>query len=275
MGQRQRSPFEDAEFFWPALCIDPGRLKRFRSHDSRQGSAQHLSALTKTGSDQCEHRRWIGRCDWCRASNDLHERRIDLWPRDEHRGRHDADDLCLSPIGDLDADRSVGGCARGCAHSFADFALHHHQHPLDRWHSVEQVADQWCCDVVRQIGNHRPCIGSGKRRCPIHIHRVCLHDGDIWLIGDDGLQDGDDAAVDFDCQNRCSYLGQCQRQRTKTGPNFDHMIRGCDFGQPGNTSDRVGVGNKVLAELAARRQSVLGQKRIDICGRMHESVLTN
>ena len=82
--------------------------------------------------------------------------RVDLRLRQEHGRRHLTDERGLAQYVHLDADRAVGRRA-GAASRSADLGLHHHQHPADRRHVVEQVGHERRRHVVRQVGHeHRP-----------------------------------------------------------------------------------------------------------------------
>ena len=58
-------------------------------------------------------------------------------------------------------------------------------------------------------------------------------------------------------------LGQRQRQRAEPGADLDDVVAGTDAGEAGDAPHRVGVGDEVLAEVATRRQPVVGEELVD------------
>jgi len=65
--------------------------------------------------------------------------------------------------------------------------------------------------------------------------------------------------IDFNRCDACSGFGKSESQRTKACTNFDDMIIRADIGHTSNTTNCVGVRNKVLSKSAAWRQAMLCQ----------------
>lgn len=75
--------------------------------------------------------------------------------------------------------------------------------------------------------------------------------------------------VDLD---RCdARTGLCQRhgERAQPRPDLDDVISGADIGESSDLAYDVRVDDEVLAEVAARRQTVFAEQRPDVVARMH------
>jgi hypothetical protein len=211
---------------------------------------QHLAPLAEAGAHELEHapRRRVGGGRWPPGDGD--ERRVDVGLGQEHGRRHEAGDLRRRPVGDLDRHRAVGVVAHAGRQPLADLLLHHHEHPLDGGHLVEEIGHQRRGDVVGQVGDEHPPPVAEQRR-PVEPHGVALDDPDTRRL--DGLpQQRHEMTVDLHRRHRCTGLGQRQRQRTQAGADLDHLVARPDPGQPGDAPDGVGIDDEVLAEGAAR-----------------------
>ena len=63
-------------------------------------------------------------------------------------------------------------------------------------------------------------------------------------------------------------LGERQRQRAEPGADLDHVVAGADTGEGGDPAHGVGVGDEVLAEVAARGQAGLVEQLVNATPRV-------
>ena len=75
-------------------------------------------------------------------------------------------------------------------------------------------------------------------------------------VGDDVAQQRHDAAVDLDGGDVGAGVGQGERERPEAGADLDDVVARPDPGEVGDAAHGVGVGDEVLAEVAAGSQVV-------------------
>ena len=224
-----------------------------------QRAPQHLAALPERRLHQSEHRLTIDLGRW--APHDLDQRRLHVGAGEEHRGGHIADHPCRPPVRHLHADRSVGRVSGRRGQTLGHFFLHHHEEPLDRGHAhrADRRRGGWRrCTAGWRPRHHRSAPASSAAQSSVMASPSTTVT--LAYVGDDVAQHGGEATIHLERRHRRPGLGQRQRQRTQPGPDLDHVIARSDTGGTGDAAHRVGIGDEVLPEIAAGRQSVLGQQ---------------
>ena len=100
---------------------------------------------------------------------------------------------------------------------------------------------------------------------PVERHRVGLDDRHVRVRSADDLAQhaAPRSAVDLDRGDVGAGLGQRQRQRAEAGADLDDLIAGSDAGEAGDPAHGVGVGDEVLAEVAARCRADAVEQVVD------------
>ena len=213
-------------------------------------------------------------------SDDLDQRRLDVRSRHEDRSRDGADHTSAAPVGDLHADGAVRrGAGRG-GKPLGHLALDHDEDALHLGDEIEDVADERCRDVVRQVGDEHPVVdvrvvAARQNIGPLQMHRVALDHVDVRPICHDLSEDGDDAPIDLDRGDVSAGVGERQRQRTQACTDLDDPVAGTHARQRRDAPDRVRVGDEVLTEVTSRCEVVAAQQFGDARSRMrHRRIST-
>ena len=214
--------------------------------DAGERAAQHLAALAERRAHQREQLR-RGRSSGGCAADDLDERRLDVGPGHEHRRPARRPTTAPSPsTRPSRSPRRTPACPASATSRSADLALHHHQHPLDRRHAVEQVAHERRGDVVRQVGDEHPA-GRRRRAAPAQSSVIASASTTVHVgeVGDDVAQRGDEPAVDLDRGDR--------RRRSRRAPGSATRAR--RRSRPRGRRARRRRGGRCAAPCSGRRRS--------------------
>ena len=174
--------------------------------------------------------------------------------------RHLAHDAGVGPVGDLDADCTIGHGSRAGSEAFGHLPLHHHEHPIDRRHPIEEVGDERRGDVVRQVGDEHPVIVIAEEVRPVDRHRVGFDHRDPVELAHHVGERPHQTVVDLDGGDVGARLGEGQGERPQTGADLDDVVAGPDRGEVGDAPHGVRIGDEVLTEITARRQAAAGQQ---------------
>ena len=213
-----------------------------------QRTAQHLATLAE---GRANHREEIGLAHHlgvhahAGATHDLHEGGVDLGFGHEDVGAHLAHDGRVGEVLHSQRHRTVRLVAGVSRETLAHFLLHHHEHPRDEGHGLEQVQHEGRRHVVGQIGHHgrravqHRQIVRAQRVGVVHHHPVGLHDR---------LERGEQVAVDFHRADVGAGLDEGQGERAQPRTDLEDLVAFAHAGQTRNSSNRVGVDHEVLAE---------------------------
>ena len=132
---------------------------------------------------------------------------------------------------------------------------------------VEQVADQRCADVVREVGDERPAacaVGSSSV-----VQSVVIASASTTATL--STPDSSTIAASTGTTPRSTStavmvgagLGQRERERPEPGADLDDVVAGADPCEFGDAPHGVRVGDEVLTEIAARREAVIIEQFVD------------
>ena len=243
-----------------AVSATPAAANVAGVDDAGERPAQHLAALPERRAHEREQRRRARR----RAAVGGRSRRAPT--RRSAVGMNTAagtepGEARRRPVRDLHADRAVGGRARRGDEALADLALHHHEHPLDRRHAVEQVAAPaaW-----------RRCTAGWRRAPSRRAPPSSAGQSSVMASASTTVTSATSATTSRSTAARPrststavtvgAGLGEGQRQRAEPGADLDDAVARPDAGQVGDAPHGVRVGDEVLPEVAARGQAAARQQ---------------
>ena len=107
---------------------------------------------------------------------------------------------------------------------------------------------------------------------PVDPGRVGLDDRHVVEAADDVGEHVDEAVVDLDRGHRGAGVGERHGERAQPGADLEDVVTGPDAGEVGDATDRVGVGDEVLAEIAARGEPAARQEVPHRAARGHRRI---
>lgn len=235
------------QLFGSQVRCDAGIIELFGRNQTRERLAQHLATFAKCGSHQFENRTdrlGVGRFF---VANETYQRRLDPWLRQKYRWRHLGDKLTRSPVGHLDRRYAVVRRTGAGDQTLGYLSLHHHQHRCHLGHEVENIENQRCRNVVREVRNHGPVVFGGCDLIPVDRERIMVHHGDgiVWELR---FERFDQALVNFDRYDLAAGGDQTGGQRSQPRPDLDDMVARGDRGESHDSVDLIGIDKKVLPE---------------------------
>ena len=123
----------------------------------------------------------------------------------------------------------------------------------------QKVHDDGCCDVVGQVGNDLDIsaviffLNDGVDIC---FQDILIQDGDIVVICQCLLQNGNEGVVDFNCYHLSCVFCQHLRQGADTGADLQHAVILCYAGAGSDVVQNVGVDQKILTKVFLEGEAV-------------------
>lgn len=244
------------------------RLVQIVLQSCRQLASQEFSPMekecSKSGVEEFEIRdtrplRWVG--------SDSENGRVDfrLWPKN---GRWKNSEYLAIPKG-LHPNRQsavVLARRRGC-YPFSQFFLDGYHHSFDQRCDCKQVADDWCCHVVRKVGDqfefgirysaHRCsyCIENFIAQMVFISERIAREKLDVGktlqFLGCERLK----VTVDFYGDNRPYLRRHGFGQRTQSSTDFEDYIARGQVRSIDQDVEQIEIDEEVLAVLCFRLQT--------------------
>lgn len=128
---------------------------------------------------------------------------------------------------------------------------------------MQQVKNQRCRDVVRQVADHAQTARRGIQAVEVELQGVALVQAEVAPAGELLIEDRDQVLVQFHYVQLGAAVEQALSQRTLARADFQYAVFG--FGMDGaqDAVDNTGIVQEVLAKAFARLVLVmLGHKRV-------------
>ncbi|MNM71427.1 hypothetical protein D3C81_830910 [compost metagenome] len=245
-------------------AIDAGGFDFSVAQQQLEGVAQGFATLVESFAHNAFQQFVIfGRMRQHGVRHQAHDSRIDFRWRIE-RARTDVEQM-LNPAVILNHDRQPAPVttARPCRQTLDHFLLQHEVHVANQVGVVQQVENQRCGDVVRQVADYAQTAGGGIQAIEVEFQRITLMQVEIALAGKLLVEDRDQVLVQLHhVELRAAAeqaLGQCALARA----DFQQAVFCLGMNGAQDAVDNAGIVQEVLAKAFARLVLVvLGHKRV-------------